>query len=228
LFKNSQQGSQKGAATRRRVLTAALELFRKRGFEQTNMRDVAERAGLSLGAAYHYFRSKDDLVRAYYGAMQDEHEELVRTALPKAADWRARLLVIFETKLTLVRRDRRLLSALLGHLGDPSHSLSVFSRRNAAIRKRGVRQFVEVLTGAGLPSHLLQLLGSALWLAHLGLLLFLLHDRSRGQAKTRAVLAGVMTSLPNILPLLASPALAPLLGIFAETSATQPSGSGGS
>ena len=54
--------------TRRQVLDTALALFRKRGFEQTTMRDVAEAAGLSLGAAYYYFKSKEALVGAYLRA----------------------------------------------------------------------------------------------------------------------------------------------------------------
>ncbi|HZS36969.1 MAG TPA: TetR family transcriptional regulator, partial [Polyangia bacterium] len=41
----------KSEETRRRVVDAALTLFRKRGFDATTMRDVAAAAGLSLGAA---------------------------------------------------------------------------------------------------------------------------------------------------------------------------------
>jgi AcrR family transcriptional regulator len=39
-------------------------LFREQGFEQTTMRDVAARVGVSLGAAYYYFASKDAIVGA--------------------------------------------------------------------------------------------------------------------------------------------------------------------
>ena len=55
------------------VLDTALALFRERGFEETTIRDIASRAGLSLGAAYYYFKSKEALVAAYYGFVQREH-----------------------------------------------------------------------------------------------------------------------------------------------------------
>jgi AcrR family transcriptional regulator len=47
-----------GEATGRRVFLVALDLFRRKGFAETTMRDVARAAGLSQGAAYHYFPSK--------------------------------------------------------------------------------------------------------------------------------------------------------------------------
>ena len=54
----------KGEETRDRIYNAALTLFRQRGFDATTMRDVAGAADMSLGAAYHYFPSKDALVLA--------------------------------------------------------------------------------------------------------------------------------------------------------------------
>jgi AcrR family transcriptional regulator len=64
----------KGEVTRQHVLATALALFRRQGFARTTMRDIAHAAGLSLGAAYHYFPSKDALVMAYYEWTQVEHE----------------------------------------------------------------------------------------------------------------------------------------------------------
>ena len=85
MFNTDKQKPGKGEATRQHVLETALKLFRRRGFERTTMRDIAERAGLSLGAAYHYFRSKDELVVAYYEWMQAEHERLAQAACPANA-----------------------------------------------------------------------------------------------------------------------------------------------
>ena len=59
--------------TRRQVVDTAIVLFRKRGFEQTTMRDIAPAAGLSLGAAYYYFKSKEAIVGAYYDHVHLEH-----------------------------------------------------------------------------------------------------------------------------------------------------------
>ncbi|GAA0000727.1 hypothetical protein BRDID11002_07270 [Bradyrhizobium diazoefficiens] len=49
---------------RRQILEAALACFAENGFHQTGMADIVKRSGLSHGAVYLYFRSKDDLIEA--------------------------------------------------------------------------------------------------------------------------------------------------------------------
>ena len=46
---------------RNAILAAAEELFSDKGFEGTTMQEVSEKAGLSKGAVYLYFKSKDEL-----------------------------------------------------------------------------------------------------------------------------------------------------------------------
>lgn len=50
------------AARRRRVITAALELANRGGFDGVQMRDVAAEAGVALGTVYRYFSSKERLL----------------------------------------------------------------------------------------------------------------------------------------------------------------------
>jgi AcrR family transcriptional regulator len=52
------------AARRRQILDAALACFSRRGFHQTSMQAIFEEAGLSPGAVYRYFESKEEIVRA--------------------------------------------------------------------------------------------------------------------------------------------------------------------
>lgn len=209
----------KGELTRRHILDTALALFRKRGFEQTTMRDIAQAAELSLGAAYHYFGSKEDLVRAYYEWTQDEHER--RAA--GGGELRARVRRLLSTKLELLRRDRKLLLALFGNLGDPSHPLSVFGRATGAVRARSIEQFTAVFDDPSVPGELRALLGRGLWLSHLGLFLFFVHDRSKGQAATAELLELIVDLASNAGPLLAHPmaasARARLTRIFGELGA---------
>lgn len=49
---------------RRKILSAALRCFGRKGFHQTTMRDICRQARLSSGALYLYFKSKEDLIRA--------------------------------------------------------------------------------------------------------------------------------------------------------------------
>lgn len=56
----------KGERTREHILDTALRLFSEQGYEQTTMRGIAAAAETSLGLAYRYFTSKEDLVLALY------------------------------------------------------------------------------------------------------------------------------------------------------------------
>jgi AcrR family transcriptional regulator len=51
-------------ARKNEILDAAFACFRRRGFHQTTMQDIYREAGLSPGAVYHYFRSKEDIMSA--------------------------------------------------------------------------------------------------------------------------------------------------------------------
>ncbi|NYH50652.1 MULTISPECIES: TetR/AcrR family transcriptional regulator [Nocardiopsis] len=64
-----------------RLLGAATRLFAERGYEGTSVQEVVAAAGVTKGAMYHYFGSKDDLLYEIYARvlrMQTEH--LVRIA----------------------------------------------------------------------------------------------------------------------------------------------------
>lgn len=50
------------AARRLEIVAAARRCFARDGFHQTSMPDIAREAGLSTGAFYRYFTSKDDVV----------------------------------------------------------------------------------------------------------------------------------------------------------------------
>jgi AcrR family transcriptional regulator len=52
------------AARRQQILDAAHRCFLRDGFHATSIQDVIAEAGLSVGAVYRYFKSKDDLIRA--------------------------------------------------------------------------------------------------------------------------------------------------------------------
>jgi AcrR family transcriptional regulator len=50
------------AARRQQILDAARHCFLRNGFHNTSMQDVIAEAGLSVGAVYRYFKSKNELI----------------------------------------------------------------------------------------------------------------------------------------------------------------------
>ena len=49
---------------RNQILNAAVATFSRNGFHQTTIEDIRLEAGLSRGAVYHYFKSKEDIIDA--------------------------------------------------------------------------------------------------------------------------------------------------------------------
>lgn len=67
--------------TRRALLDAALELFAERGFRTTSTQDVADRAGVTKGAFYHHFETKDRALHIIHDEFVDEIVARQRHAL---------------------------------------------------------------------------------------------------------------------------------------------------
>lgn len=54
----------KKTETYHKLITAAAACFAEKGFSATSVREISTRAGISQGAMYTYFKSKDELVKA--------------------------------------------------------------------------------------------------------------------------------------------------------------------
>jgi AcrR family transcriptional regulator len=200
----------KGEETRRRVHEAAMGLFREKGFDATTMRDVAAAAGMSLGAAYHYFPSKEAIVMAYYASIQDEHARLVDEAVRTHSGTRERLSEAFHSKLRIVRDDRKVLGALLRFTGDPKHPLSFLGAATRPLQLRSIATFAAPLQGAGLPADFAPVAALLLWAMHMGLLLYLLYDESPEQARTHRLADGAIALFLSTMKLVRLPLLKPL------------------
>jgi AcrR family transcriptional regulator len=84
-------------STKRRIEQAALELFAAKGFEATGIRDIADRAGLSTSALYHYMGSKDELLVAFMVESMTELIRAARAALDGCNDPAAQLAALVRT-----------------------------------------------------------------------------------------------------------------------------------
>jgi AcrR family transcriptional regulator len=91
----------RGEETRSRILDAAGELFAERGYDATSVADICARAGVTKGAFYHHFKSK----QAVFLEMRD------------------RWLAPLETQLTLARDPAETLPQLLQHVADLARAM---------------------------------------------------------------------------------------------------------
>jgi len=105
----------RGAATRRRIVTAAADLATKRGVGETSLDDVMEASGASKSQLYHYFADKDALLREA-AALQAERVLAAHGPLLDALDSLAAMRVWRDAVLALNRRTGCPLGALVYQL----------------------------------------------------------------------------------------------------------------
>ena len=57
-----QRRKEQARQTEQAILQAALALAREHSFDKVSVRDICQRSGITTGAFYHHFRSKEDLL----------------------------------------------------------------------------------------------------------------------------------------------------------------------
>jgi AcrR family transcriptional regulator len=65
-----------------KIMQTALEIFSKNGYRGTTMDDIAKELGVSKGALYSYFKSKDDILKEIF---QSNHQ-ILRETLCKSVE----------------------------------------------------------------------------------------------------------------------------------------------
>ena len=110
------------------ILDAGTRLFARKGVDDTTMQEIAAEAGLSAGAIYRYYPSKEELLRAVCGGaveqareMFDQADTSTRSAVQALTDigrsaWnqfksegcREQLILSLETTLAAVRQPEEL------------------------------------------------------------------------------------------------------------------------
>ncbi len=202
----------KAEETRNRILDAALRLFRERGFEATTMRDVAAEAGVATGAAYYYYRSKEDLVMAFYLRTDEEQRESFANAISASKSLKTRLGGIIEAKFAQFEEHRGLLTTLLKAGVDPRDPLSPFGEETRNVREENIQWYARALENADvtIPKDLAPHLPRLLWLYHMGLIYHWIVDPSPQQRKTRRIADATLDLIVQLLKVASLPLMGPL------------------
>ena len=71
--------------TRRKLVTAGLELIKEKGFDAINVEDITKKAGVAKGTFYTYFKRKEDIVleisRVPFGEIAEELQKMEGLAI---------------------------------------------------------------------------------------------------------------------------------------------------
>lgn len=147
-------------ATRRRIIDSAVDLFDELGYGETGLADVLQRAGVSKGAFYYHFDSKEAVAVAIIEDYRRRNTEAVTAQMDLSAPVLDRIMVATFTSAAILESDRtaRVGNQLLQALGQVSSvgarvytewTAEFIGNTTKAIEKIGVRDGVEAGEVAG-------------------------------------------------------------------------------
>ena len=68
---------EKALETKNRIYAAAIDLMDRKGFENITIADISKEAGVSVGAFYHYFSSKNDIFAEIFRKADDYFTQVI-------------------------------------------------------------------------------------------------------------------------------------------------------
>ena len=134
----SQNFAPKIAASKRTVeniISVSTKLFLEKGFEKTSLNDISTAMGMSKGAVFHHFKTKEDILNAVFAKQAEISEQVISGWLKEMEGLSAR-----EKIITLMERNfedtrlRRLDSLVYSIASNPRF---IVAAMNDAVYKSG-------------------------------------------------------------------------------------------
>jgi AcrR family transcriptional regulator len=168
------------------------------------MRAIAEESGASLGLAYRYFKRKDDIVLQLYR----ETVTQFRDAMARVPDGDAsvRIAWALSEKIRLCKPHREVFQAVVPATLSPKSGAFALGSDADDVRRVVVDAFARAVTGAkdleGLDDEHAERIALLCFVVNLSVLFFWLHDKSRGQSRTKELIELLAAALHQGLGLL--------------------------
>ena len=84
--------------TKQRLFDTALELFKKKGFDNVSVDEIVKQSNSSKGAFYGHFKSKYGIFIEKFKEIDSFYEEFVRT-IPQESTFKEKILLLFEGQM---------------------------------------------------------------------------------------------------------------------------------
>jgi flavin-dependent dehydrogenase len=171
---------------KQKILETAMALWNEKGYADATMRELAKRLGMGVSSLYFYFQSKEEIVLYLYRMLNERAIAQFRATDKGDADLGANIVRFLELKLAILEPYRSCCIGIFKEAVDPQSALNPFSSGSSDVLDRSVGLFKEFVekSGTGAGDESLRL-ARVLWFAHLAVILYWLHDRSAGSARTK-------------------------------------------
>lgn len=203
----------RGEQTKSAIVDAALSLFEEVGYDATTMRAIAERAGVSVGNAYYYFSSKEQLVQGFYDRAAADHLAISADRLDGIDDLAERIHAHLASWFELMGVHHEFAGEFFRTAADPTSPMSPFSDASTPARDAALARWRIVVdeSDAEIPDQVREELPGLLWLFHMGLILFWVHDQSPEQIASKLATARVVPLVVRAIGLVEVPELRGLI-----------------
>lgn len=95
----------RGQITRAKILRSSLELFVEKGIAATTTREISARAGISEGAIYRHFESKDEIAFELFKSIHIRLADMIHDVAESDEDFDTRVRAIVTTYVHLADED---------------------------------------------------------------------------------------------------------------------------
>jgi AcrR family transcriptional regulator len=116
---NAKEGHSQELNARERLLETAAQLFAEKGYAETYVREIVEKAGVSKPVLYYYFQSKEGLFHAILEWAADVQQKILDEVLDASGTVLERLIYMYRRVYEGVRQYENLYKMIHGLIYGP-------------------------------------------------------------------------------------------------------------
>ncbi len=126
---------------REQILDAALQVFAKKGFAKATNKDIAREAGITTGLIYHYFESKEGLLKAIFE--ERSPLQLIHSIPPQMLDLPPeQFLRFFVTQMLAVAEDEKTMQLVRVYLPE-----AIYNPQSVPVGAAAITEGIQFLAG---------------------------------------------------------------------------------
>jgi AcrR family transcriptional regulator len=170
-------------ATKERIVSAAVRLFTKQGWDGATTRDLAAAAGIATGTLFNYFDSKEAVAAALVSEALAKAQHEFKAGQSLEED----LFALIWSGLKSLRKLRGILASALETILSPLARSSPECPGDS-IRITHLEAVEQIVLGHGIPGPVSPVTMQLYWTLYLGVVAWWAADESPGQEDTLALL----------------------------------------
>jgi TetR/AcrR family transcriptional repressor of bet genes len=144
------------AIRRKQIIEAAEQLAAQKGWIQTTIADICQKAEISSGVLTYHFKDKDEIMFAALEDMIDRLRERFLTQIGQTETLQGRAIAMIRSLLQFNDESPELYQLLLHFCASSTHQPEIAERLHAffrEIRQHQANKFLELMNKEELPHH---------------------------------------------------------------------------